>query len=321
MPPRLARLLAVLAAVALVFGAFALRGALGDDGSPSDGSAGPGNPRRDGQPFRVLCDDDLGVACDVLASETGDTVEVVTAGEALALLTGEEADYDAWLTLDPWPAMLAETGEAGRAVAVTEPALLASSPLAILVAPETTPCNSTPTSWGCLAEPADPPVGLADPRTAVGALTVAAAVAGLEGRTDVGTNTITDEVRSEVADLLDDVGSASERAVAEQARDLFQPGNFSAVVTPRGRAEILARTSQGRQRGLATVVLEPIVTMGVVLVGIGPDGRDALGALHGAATGQTVGQALTDEGWTGPQRRSSGLPDPDVIFALQEDYA
>lgn len=319
MPPRLARLLAVLAAVVLVVGAFVLRGAIGDDDSSP--SADPGGPRRDGQTFRVLCDDDLGAACDVLAAETPDDVEMVTAGEALALLSGEEGDYDAWITLDPWPEMLAQTGEAGRAVAVTDPVPLASSPLALLVDVYATDCNSAPVTWACVAEPADPPMGIADPRTATGALTVAAAVAGLEGLTDFGTNTITDEVRTEVADLLADVGAARDRSVADQAGDLLQPGSFSAVFTPRGRAEKLANSPQGRIRSLSAVALETSVTLGVVLVGIGPRGGDALVALESAATGQTVGQAFTDEGWAGAQRRTSGLPAPDVIFALHEEYA
>ena len=112
MPPRLARLLAIVAAVVLVIGAFALRGSLsgGDDeegvstGSGSGaGSASGTEPREtDDGPFQVLCDVDLGdAACEALeGSALVDEVEVVSRGSVAGLLEGDGGErWDAWLTL------------------------------------------------------------------------------------------------------------------------------------------------------------------------------------------------------------------------------
>ncbi len=322
MPPRLARLLAVLAAVVLVGAAFALRGALGDDDeSPS---AGKGNGRDDDEePFRVACDDDLGAACEVLAARIGNDaeVEVETASQPFARLSAGEIAYDAWFTLDPWPAMVATTGQAGREVAVTSPVEVASARLAVIVAPDATECDETPTNWRCLLEPANPSVGIAEPGTASGGLMLAAAVAGLQGNTGFGIGDVTDEVGTEIEDFLGLLAFPRRASVADQAALMISSGNFSALVAPQARAQATANSAQGRQRDLAVVALEPAVTIGVTLVGIGPRGPDALDALRGTVTDQTVVEALAREGWTGPAGPTTGLPAPDVIFALQKELA
>jgi hypothetical protein len=117
MPPRLARLLAIVAAVVLLVGAFALRGALmGDDdegvtaGSGSGAGSGtePEGPLDEG-PFQVLCDLDLGeAACEAVeGSRLVNEVEVVARSGVARLLEEEGGDqWDVWLTLDPMPGAL-----------------------------------------------------------------------------------------------------------------------------------------------------------------------------------------------------------------------
>jgi len=313
-----------VAALALVAGAFALRTALADDdgGSVRAGGDGPGSG--DG-PFRILCDDDLGAACEALAGQPGvASVVVVRAGDAVERLSGEasgdDAAYDAWLTLDPWPAMLASAGGDGPPLAVTEAVPVASSPLALLIDPEASGCEDDAT-WACLTEPARNPVGVASLATATGPLVLAHAAVGLEGDTDFGVNQMEDTTRADLADLLRVVGSERSRTAAEQAEGLLQPGRFSAVAGPEGGARDLAARPQGRRRGLVVAVLAPEATLGVVLAGLGPRGSAAVATLRAVVTGQTVGRALAEGGWTGPASRTRGLPDPDVIYRLQEDLA
>jgi hypothetical protein len=319
MPPRLARLLAVVGALALVAGAFVLRGALSGDDEVTAGS-GDRDPAGDA-PFRILCDDDLGDACAALADRAGvGSVEVVRAGEAVTRLTAEELAYDAWLTLDPWPQILAVAGAPDRTPAVTDPLPVASAPLAVLVDPGSSDCAG-PTTWACLSRPARPPVGIASLATAVGPLVLAHAAAALQGDTDFGINQLDDDVRIALEGLLENVGSDGGRSVVDQATGMLQPGRFSAVVAPKERAEALAASRQGRGRSLVVASLGPAATLGVVLAGIGPRGPAALDALTAPARGQTVRLALAAAGWTGPAGTTTGLPAPDVVYALQEELS
>lgn len=314
MPPRLARLLAVVGAVALVAGGFAVRSALADDDEATAAGPGSSEPGAEGATYRVLCDDDLGEACDALAELQGvGSVQVERVADALAALAEDGAPYDAWLTLDPWPAVAAYLADpsAPRDVPLVE---VASAPLAVLADPATSDCGEDPT-WTCLAGPADPEVGIPGRTTALGPLVLAGAAAGLLGRTDFGTNAVGETERAQLVRL--DEGAT--RRSSEQVRQILLPGNHSAVVAPAALAERIARSAQGRTLDLVVAPLEPAATVGVVLAGIGPRGEAATRALAEVVTGQTVADALAAEGWTGPAAPSSGLPDPDVVYALQEE--
>jgi hypothetical protein len=324
MPPRLARLLAIVAAVLLVVAAFALRGALGDDDTTADGSSGdpadPSDPDSDA-PFRVLCDDDLGTACDELEGlDRVGSVEVVRGEDAMDRLAAADAPYDAWLTLDPWPDVAAYLRDPAAYVADPEAAAprvvpVASAPLAVLADPATSDCAATPT-WGCLAGDARPPVGLPSLSTSLGPLVLGHAAAGLLDRTDFGL-AATEDVRDALVALVEEAGRPADDLVGQ----IVLPGNHSAVVATQGRAEAIATSAQGRTLDLVAAALTPKGTVGVVLAGVGPRGPAALDALRAVVTGQTVATALRAEGWNGPAARSSGLPDPDVIYALKEELA
>jgi len=125
----------------------------------------------------------------------------------------------------------------------------------------------------------------------------------------------------ELADLLDDVPRSSGTTTEEQTAAMLLPGPTSASVTYSGLADSRADTAQGRGRGLQRAALTPSITVGVVLAGLGPSGLDATRALEDLVTGQTVGVALEEAGWDGPAVLTTGLPDPDVVYAILEELS
>ncbi|HEX7135695.1 MAG TPA: hypothetical protein VF228_24165 [Iamia sp.] len=323
MPPRLARLLAAVVAIALVAGAFALRGTLSDDDDTT--SSGPGRSGDDGEGYRVLCDEDLGeAACAAVAEATGADVDVMTGGEVLAAYTADGAapDWDLWLTLDPLPGVLDtartefEKGPVTRTIAA-----VASGPLALLTRADDLPdgCDDVAT-WDCLTEPVNPAIAVPSDDTALGIVAVAAGATGLHGNTDFDINDYRGTAEAAALDsLLNDSPSAAGSTTADQTQALLRPGATSAAVTIDGLATAVAGTVQGQGRDLVVRDLAPEVVVGVVAVGLGDAGDDALAALREALTDQTVRAALADGGWTGDPTRTSGLPKPDLVYALQEE--
>ena len=322
MPPRLARLLAILAALALVIGAFVLRGALaGDDDAGGEETAATGDgPSPGGGSYRVACDEDLGdAACEAIGDLAGvRSVEILAATEAVAAMAGDDVPYDAWVTLDPWPAILdVERSEATEEPIVSgEPVPVASSGVALLTYETRGIECPDPATWGCLVEQA-PTVGIGVPAldTAAGTLILGHAADGLIDRSDFGYADIVDtDVAGQLQDLLD---SGVPRPTAAQARTSLQPGNYRAVVTVAGLARRLAASPQGKRSGAVVTALDPAATIGVVLAPIGRNGEAAVERLKGGVTGQTVSRALDEAGWTGKAKASAGLPAFDVLYRLK----
>ncbi len=323
MPPRLARLVAVLVALALVAGAFALRGALSGDDDPGGGGGSGGGD--DGSDVRLLCDDDLGeAACAALGQLDGvASVEVMTADQAVTAMTeGAAIDFDAWVTLDPLPLVLDEARKVAGLVPVAadgDPVPLASSTPAVLTRDSGGSACETPVTWACLAGEATDGdrVGVPTLRSAAGTLVLGAAAAGLEGTPDFGIDQVTGTVEDQLRDLLD---SADPGTLAEQDALATRPGTFTSLVTTTGLADATADTSQGTQQGLTTVPVDPATRIGVVLAPLGPAGPAGVDRLRDQATGQTVADGLAEAGWTGDAARSEGLPAPDLLYALDERF-
>lgn len=327
MPPRLARLLAVVAAVGLVTGAFAVRSAIaGDD---EDERADPAGEEPDGDDpstgsYVLACDEDLGTACDTLADELGhDRVEIVRAVDVLAT---EDPAWDAWLTLDPMGGVLDSTRIEAGLVALTGGRVeVASSTLALLALEEPPGgCDDDPSlDWTCLLDPPEPiPNGIPvpDAETSLGTLAIAAAATALQGTTSFGRGDYegTSEADAVIALLRDSPTQAGQTSV-DQTNAMFSPGTAAAAVTTTGLADDRADRGQGRDRGLRVVPLSPEVTVGVVLVGLGVDGEEAVGVLESVVTGQTVVDALADAGWMGGAEPTDGLPVADVIYGVREE--
>ncbi|HEU5151150.1 MAG TPA: hypothetical protein VFU19_11665 [Iamia sp.] len=330
MPPRLARLLAALAAIALVAGAFVVRGALaGDDGG--DDRAGTGDRRHgapgdgDGAPVRLVCDEDVGEeACAALADAAGAEVEVLPAGEVIERAVAADADWDAWLTLDGVPGVLdvALDEEDLPLLVQGDPVPVASSPLALLALPDQ-PCEGDTVAWTCLADPAQATrngVAVPSADTALGILARAAGATGLAGGPDLDRSFLDTSEADLLRDLLGDSPREAGTTTAAQTASLFSPGVSSAAVTIEGLARVQARKIRGQERGLRVLPVEPTVAVGVVLVGLSERGDGAVAALQEVASGQTVQEALDEAGWTGEAGPTTGLPDnPGLIYALREE--
>lgn len=136
------RIAALVLAVGLVAGAFVIRDRRnGDDGqagpATSAGPTTPGGTNPSGT-FTLVCATELRAACDQTALGSKVTVRVESAGVTAAALLAE-ADprrvLDAWLTVDPWPAIvdsrLIAAGRGGIFGADTAP--IAHSPVGVAV--------------------------------------------------------------------------------------------------------------------------------------------------------------------------------------------
>ncbi len=330
MPPRLARLLAVVAAVALVGGAFVVRGALSND-DPDAVRAGIADPQeREVSEFRLVCDPDVGeAACEAVASLPG-VVEVVPLAlqEVIDDATGDGAppDWDLWLTLDPMPGVLDTARSEAQLSPMTsaDPVALASSPLAVLADPERLAevCPAGEPTWDCLAQAARPPIAAPVVASSTGTVIAAAATDAMvaaEGTTldDAGISAPSTMVALDRVEALFD--ESPQTSLAAQAGLLNQPGQASGVITIEGLARISADTPQGRNRRLAVLLIEPSVTVGVVLVGLGLQAENALAAVGEVAEDQTVRDALAEGGWTGAAALTNGMPQPDLVYALREE--
>ena len=159
------RLLAVLGAVAMIGGALLVRNVfIEGDGLDVGGGGGGG-----GGEAHLVCATELEDACAALAEEDGDiTFEVEDAGETAERLTAadfdpREAEFDAWLTLEPWAELIdvrRQQAQGGRVL--DEPSdVLATSRLALIgpderLAALEAACGGE-VGWNCLGEIAGEP--------------------------------------------------------------------------------------------------------------------------------------------------------------------
>jgi hypothetical protein len=115
--------LALVVAVAMVAGALYFRGYF-DDGE------GPGEIFQPDDPLHLICAYEFASVCRNLAGDDV-TVEVAEAGQTAAELSGpERPQADAWLTLQPWPQIVAEARTRESLDPFTpKPTVLGRSPL------------------------------------------------------------------------------------------------------------------------------------------------------------------------------------------------
>jgi len=334
-----ARLLALIAAVAMVVGSVAVRSRL--DVS-SDGGGG-GNDGNGGGALRLVCSTELAPVCEAIKKKDL-TASVEPAATTAARLSKDGSDgpssLDGWLVPSPWP----EIVQASRQRAGLEPQLgagptLARSPLVLAVWPDKLNvlrqrCAGGQVSWQCWGEVSGQPAaqikpGHADVNEAVGLATVGAATAGFFGRADL--------VR---ADLEDNDQYRAWLARLEKAVPTFQPSSgtavrdmlvkgpaaFDAVGTTEAEAAPLVVTAA---RPVKPVVIypSPVTTVDVVLATV-PGSRSK--RLSAAVGGDAGLDALAAGGWRVPKRRpadgipsqpelppSSGLPDAGILEFLR----
>jgi hypothetical protein len=275
------RLLALVGAVAMIVVAVVVRGAIADD--TDSGASGGGS---DGV---VVCALELRDVCP-----DGAIVEEVAMTADRFATSGAEAPA-AWLTFDPWPAMV----DVVRAQSGLEPmfdadlAPLAASALVIVGPEELGECD-----WRCVVEsglrfgtrPLDGGLGL---------LHLSVLLGGIFGSPSYATNDIDAFARSRIAQLVDEV-----EASTGPVRQLLQSRAFFDVAfTHEVEAKAaLAEADPSRSAGLALIYPLPVAF--AVVVGTGD-----VTLLDEAA------DALLEAGWREPE--SSGLPSAGVMTALR----
>lgn len=325
------RLAALLAAVAMIAGAWALRDALDDDGSGS-GSGGGGSEVP--EQLQLTCATELAAACNQLL-EGRDDLEVtiqdpgITADTLAELPAGADPGFDAWLVDGPWAAMVADDRSFGgvRGEVLAEPsAVLARSPGLIAVqrsrqADLAGMCGETVT-WRCVGEHADAlRVGISTPNRGDGLVTLSQATSSYF---DTTTYSAVDFEEPGFSAWFDALTSLSRRttmgARSALATAVGQAGTFGVVGALESQASTLLR---GRD-DWTTIYPEPMSTADVQLVPrTGLDADDLLDRLDAAS----LIEALGDQGWrpapgTGDPALpdTAGLPSAGVLNALRDRW-
>ena len=345
MPPRLARLLAVIAALAMVGGAlyFVTRDSGG--GTGSDGTD-PGNDP--GGKVRIACIAELESVCKVVAAkhpEIALTVEDAGTTEA-ALVPAGVAPYDAWITFDPWPGMV----DAGRDQKNmrpwfgTAPTALASTPLVAVMpgdryAALVKVCGKGTATWTCVATYAGQSwgafasgspgadtwgtlkVGVGDPDSGLGALFVGQVATSIASANRLGahfgSNDFTPLLQQQLKAPL---ASSDRKDTADQLTDVvLHFGSYSLVASTAPPASRTATSSQGRSHNLQAVQIGPSARADAIVAPLTTDAKVA-SRISGWFTDKTAQHEFDRLGWAfGPPKGSNGMPDADVLAALRED--
>ena len=295
------RLLAVLGAVAMIVAAAAVRSRIdGSDGSPGVG----GSPDRgSGGAGAIVCDRALGDACPRDAGRQDAPATATSLADAASGPT-------TWISVGPWSeATDAARKLRGRAALFESPAELASTDLVIVVRRGERLGCPAPVTWRCVGD------ALAEGRLAVsaapatasdGLMLRAAFVTGRLERTDWGTSDLDPAAR----DWLTRVDATLEKARSLDGgrsfddwagRQFAGPAGF--VTTAAGVTSLLGAGGNPR---VEVTVPEPLVRVQVLAAGASLP-RDDEASLR---------EGLASSGWTLPAEPATGLPSPDVLYAL-----
>lgn len=287
------RLVAVVAAIAMIAAAAVIRETVIEDDRPSVA----------GGDATLVCAEELPdtVCADGREEEVGAVFDRIVGGEAAP---------DIWLTAGPWP----EIAAAARAVTggSTRPPfrsgeVIASTRLVVVVKREPPQCAGAIT-WRCLGDAAqDDGVRIAAPSPATGVrlLIRAAFLTGYLDRSNYATNDFTDDPAA--ADWLAAVDRGIRRGRSFGATSLtdflVKPGSADVFITTA--AEVGQRASSSATEVVPTPVVRVDATIGAGDVRIPGE----------------LAEALRDAGWQVPPEAGvdDGLPSPGVLLALREE--
>lgn len=332
------RLLAVIAAVAMIGAAFGLRAALFDDDDDSGASASAD----DGRPSRLLCAVELSTVCNQLAREHDIDVQIAPAGTSVDRIAGLPDDqlrdlgFDGWLTFSRDAQIARDRRERSTlAPALGEPsAPIGRSPLVIGIwrdraAALEEACGGTPITWRCIGDfsgrewvdaggnaawgrvkPAH-----ADPATSgEGLLVIGQAAGNFYDRTDLSLDDYAEDAFLEWFSRLEDNARIEPQSPFAQmlvggAALYDMVGTLEAEAAPQ-----LAQASRDRREQVRLLYPAPVATADVVFVpAVNADRADELADL---VTGDAGRAALARAGWRVPgEPLARGVPDTPPLEA------
>lgn len=295
------RVLAFLAAAAMVAGSLALRAARDDDAGRPTGA------RRD---LRVVCTLSLAAACEAV----GGTVE--DAGTTADRLVADDPDVDVWIAPDPWPDLVeVRRQQEGRPRRLGAPRAVASTRLALVAWKDVLACGAEP-SWKCVGDAVPKGIrpGHPDPtRDDIGLLVIGqAAVSFFGGRTELSSTTeledpAFDEWFARLEGAVPEFPSNPLTRMLTQGRSLFD-----VVGTTEAAAEATLAGAAGRER---VELLYPAPMARAVALVAPFGGVEIPESLRSDAAA-----ALRAAGWSG-DTGASGLPDAGFLAALVARWA
>ena len=338
------RALALLAAAAMVGVSLAARALVLDENGTGDGGGG------DSGPSQLVCVTELADACRDLAARSGGDVSVTIeeAGTTAARLEdaapGSDVGMDGWLTLAPWPDIVAgaRARANGRALLgdVTDP--IARSPLVLVVrtdrAAALTPrCPDRALGWRCLGDVAGTPwtnvggketwgsVKLAHEDaagSASGTLIVGQAVGQYLSTPDIPVSSISrndwessDEFSAWFQRLEGAVPSNGFDPPAGSPFAQFLQGRFveyDAVAALEAEVAPALASASGIADAVRVVYPDPVGTADIVFVPL-LDSRSA-GRLADHATGAAAREVLAAAGWrVEGEKSAAGVPDSPAL--------
>lgn len=331
--------LALIAAAAMVAGALYLR----------QGDTGADEILSPSEPVSIICVTELAAVCQTLGDEA--EVRVEEAGATAARLAGTDGvDADAWVTVAPWPQLVAEArARAGGEPLVGEsPTVLGRSPLVMAVWEErgavlAGECGDD-FGWRCVGRwagrawvdvggqrawgPVKP--GHADPsNSATGLLVLGQAVSDFVGTTDFSARDLDDDGLLEWLTRLERAvptfGTSSVSPLQLMLRD--GPGRYDVVGTTQAEAGPFLDRSAPRGGVVRLRYPQPLVVAEAVLAPLGPGGapqrstdsviepgRAALAAAGWQVEGQPLAPGVTPEP---PLPDDAGAPAAGVLDALR----
>lgn len=320
------RLGALVAAIAMVALAWAVRDLVIDDATSGDGNGDAP------ETVRLLCATELEPVCGQ-SGGPGVTVELedpgATADRLAELPAGDDPGFDAWLADGPWAAMVADDRQFGGqdGTVLGEPSVvLARSPAVLVVqdgrrAELEQACGGA-IGWRCIGEQAATlRIGLTAPDRGDGLVPLAEATAGFFGATDYSTVDFEEPGFRSWFDSITRLSRSGSVRLGDRsalAAAVSQAGTFNVV----GALESQSRTLLRDRGGWSTIYPEPMSTAEVQLVPRG--GLDA-GELLDSIGADGLAAALTSAGWRSaegagdpPLPDGPGLPSAGVLNALRD---
>jgi hypothetical protein len=302
------RVLALIAAIGMVFGAFVYRYGM-PGGGGADGTVDVGG---DTAAAVIVCAAELGAVCDAVPDATIEPA-ATTADRLIAVRSAGEAAIAGWLAPGPWPAMVDDArARASRAkLFASKGTGLAAAPIVAVARKGQLPAACTAeVTWKCLGDAAAQTsfgVGGDTPDTSGGLFLRAAALSGFFGNPDWATNDLQDnaEAQTWIANL--DARLAAAPGFGARSLDdfLVKPGTVKVFLTGGAAA---ARIGGNVSFEVRTPL--PVATVAVSYTAAARGGRQIEVA--------PVEAALRTAGWKVQRNaKTEGLPSPGVLLALR----